>query len=239
MRNKTFGRNLLMGLVLVLIAGCATKHSSGEVQVQPARRPGGPVVQSNQANRWSAEWTSLFDGKTLHNWQTTDFAGGIEARVEKGAIQIESGAELSGITWTNGSLPKTDYEISLDAMKTQGNDFFCGLTFPVGDSFCSLILGGWGGGVVGLSSIDGMDASENETTKSLYFTADKWYRVRVRVTDQKIQSWLDDELIIDVPRENRDFSLRFGEIIKSKPLGIATYETSAALKNIQLHLVKP
>lgn len=239
MRNKTLGRNLLMGLVLAFVTGCATKHSSGEVDVRPAPRPGGPVVQSSQTNRWSTDWTPLFDGKSLRNWQTTDFAGGIEAKVEKGAIQIESGAEMSGITWTNGSLPKTDYEISLEAMKTQGNDFFCALTFPVGNSFCSLILGGWGGGVVGLSSIDGMDASENETTKSLYFTPDKWYHVRVRVTDKKIESWLDDELIIDVPCENRDFALRFGEIFKSKPLGVATYETSSALKNIQLRLVKP
>lgn len=227
-----------MGLVLVAIAGCATKRSSGEVEVQPARTPAA-VVQSSRDNRWSTDWTPLFDGKTLHNWQTTDFAGGNEATVEKGAIQIESGAEMSGITWTNGSLPKTDYEISLDAMKTQGNDFFCGLTFPVQKSFCSLILGGWGGGVVGLSSIDGMDASENETTKSFYFEPNKWYHVRVRVTDNKIQTWLDDKMIIDLPLENRTISLRFGEIFKSKPLGVATYETSAALKNIQLRLVKP
>lgn len=227
-----------MGLALVLIAGCATKHSSGEVEVKPARTPAA-VAQSSQTNRWSTDWTPLFDGKTLHNWQTTDFAGGNEAKVEKGVIQIESGAEMSGITWTNGSLPKTDYEISLDAMKTQGTDFFCGLTFPVQNSFCSLILGGWGGGVTGISSIDGMDASENETTKSLYFEPNKWYHVRVSVTDTKIETWLDDKLIIDLPLENRTISLRFGEIFKSKPLGVATYETSSALKNIQLRLVNP
>ena len=229
-----------MGVVLVVIAGCMTKRSSGEVEVQPAKRPGGPVMQSNLTNRWSTDWTTLFDGKTLHNWTTTDFAGGNEAKVEKEwAIQIESGAELSGITWTNGSLPKNDYEISLDAMKTQGSDFFCGLTFPVKDSFCSLILGGWGGSVVGLSSIDGLDASENETTKSLYFAPDKWCHVRVRVTDKKIQAWLDDEIIINVDTEGHQITLRFGEIYKSKPLGVATYITSAALKNIQLRLVKP
>lgn len=186
------------GLALALVAGCASKRSTGEVDVPPARRPGGVIVQSERTNRWSTDTTALFDGKTLQNWATTDFAGGIEAKVDKGAIQIEAGAELSGITWTNGSLPKSNYEIELDAMKVQGSDFFCALTFPVKNSFCSLILGGWGGGVVGLSSIDGMDASENETTKSLYFAPDKWYHVRVRVTDKKIQTWLDGASIIDV-----------------------------------------
>ena len=48
-----------------------------------------------------------------------------------------------------------------------------------------------------------MDASENETTKSLYFAPDKWYHVRVRVTDGKIEIWLDRDLIINVPLENR------------------------------------
>ncbi|MGZ5517779.1 MAG: 3-keto-disaccharide hydrolase [Limisphaerales bacterium] len=239
MINKMFGHILLIGLVLGCGTGCATKGSSGEVEVRPAPRPSGEVVQSARTNSWSTDWKPLFDGKSMRNWATTDFAGGIAAKVEKGAIQIEAGAELSGITWTNGSLPKTNYELALDAMKVQGSDFFCGLTFPVRNSFCSLILGGWGGSVVGLSSIDGMDASENETTKSLYFAPDKWCHVRVRVTDKKIETWLDNDLIIDVPIENREVAMRFGEIYKSKPLGIATYTTSSAVKNIQLRLVNP
>jgi hypothetical protein len=230
---------LLTGLALAALAGCATKRSTGEVDVTPAPRPGGEIVQSNSTNRWTTEPTALFDGKTLHNWATTDFAGGLEAKVDKGAIQIEGGAELSGITWTNGSLPKSNYEIELDAMKVQGSDFFCGLTFPVKNSFCSLILGGWGGAVVGLSSIDGLDASENETTKSLYFKPDKWYHIRLRVTDKKIETWLDGDLIINVSIEGRQIAMRFGEIYRSKPLGIATYTTSSAIKNIQLRLVKP
>jgi hypothetical protein len=235
MINKIFA----LGLLVSLMAGCAGPRTTGEVFVKPAARPGQQITQASRTNQWTTEWTPLFDGKTLKNWATTDFAGGTEAKVEKEAIQITAGAELSGITWTNGSLPKSNYEISLDAMKTMGNDFFCGLTFPVKNSYCSLILGGWGGSVVGLSSIDGMDASENETTKSLYLVNDRWYHLRLRVTDAKIQTWLDDDLIIDVPLENRQIALRLGEIYRSKPLGIATWQTSAAYKNIQLHLVNP
>ncbi|HZM03704.1 MAG TPA: hypothetical protein VFC44_11895, partial [Candidatus Saccharimonadales bacterium] len=92
-------------------------------------------------NHWSAAWTPLFDGQTLTQWGVTDFIAHGKVAVEAGQIKIHAGEELSGITWTNGPLPKTDYEISLQAIKLEGGDFFCGLTFPVADSFCSLIVG--------------------------------------------------------------------------------------------------
>ena len=49
----------------------------------------------------------------------------------------------------------------------------------MGNSFCSFVVGGWGGGVVGLSSVDGSDASENETSRSKEFKRGQWYRVQV------------------------------------------------------------
>src|SRR5918999_5730658 len=111
-------------------------------------------------------WEPLFDGKTLTNWQSTKFIGEGPVKVENGQIILESGNDLTGITWTGPKLPTTNYEIALEAMRVEGSDFFAGVTFPVADSFCSLILGGWGGQVIGLSSIGGMDASENETSQS-------------------------------------------------------------------------
>src|SRR5690606_25452467 len=109
----------------------------------------------------------LFDGKTLAGWKVTDFAGHGEVHVKDGVLRIEMGAGLGGVTYTN-PVPKLDYEVTLQARKIAGGDFFCGLTVPVRDSHCTLIVGGWGGGLVGISSIDGMDASENETMKVLY-----------------------------------------------------------------------
>ena len=38
------------------------------------------------------------------------------------------------------------------------------------------------GGVVGLSSIGGFDASENETTQFVEFKNGQWYKIRLRVT---------------------------------------------------------
>lgn len=187
------------------------------------------------------KWVALFDGTTLAGWMQSDFEGGGAVKVEKpfrgggGAIVIAAGETLSGFTWMKGGeLPRENYEITLEAMKLTGSDFFCGLTFPVGKSACSLIVGGWGGMVVGLSSIDHVDASENETTQGREFKDGRWYRVRVRVSGDKIEAWIDDEQLVDVEIGGRKISLRGGDIQKSLPLGVATYMTSAAVQDIRL-----
>ena len=180
-------------------------------------------------------WKSLFDGKTLSGWKKTAFGGEGEVEVKDGRIVIATGNPMSGITYT-GEFPKSGYEISLDAMRVGGSDFFCGLTFPVGENPCSFIVGGWGGGVVGLSSIDGSDASENETTKYQEFESNRWYKVRVRVTPEKIETWLDNKQMVNLPLKDRRISIRL-EVELSRPLGIATYNTKAALRDIKVRRI--
>jgi len=183
------------------------------------------------------EWVSLFDGKTLKGWKITDFGGQGEVYVKDGAIYLEMGADLTGITWT-GSVPRVDYEIELEAKRVDGTDFFCGLTFPVRDSCASLIVGGWGGSIVGISCLDGMDASENETTQFMEFEQNRWYKIKVRVTKSKIQAWIDDNKIIDTSIVGRNVDVRI-EVELSKPLGIASWQTTAALRNIRIRRLPP
>jgi 3-keto-disaccharide hydrolase len=175
---------------------------------------------------------SLFDGKTLAGWKKTAFGGEGDVDVKDGRIVLHAGNPMTGITWT-GEFPKTGYEISLQAMRATGSDFFCGLTFPVGDSPCSFIVGGWGGGVVGLSSLDGSDASENETTKYQEFENGRWYTIRVKVTPDKIEAWIDEKQMVDVETKDRRISIRL-EVELSRPLGIASYTTTAELRDIKL-----
>lgn len=178
------------------------------------------------------DWKPLFDGKTLTGWRITDFAGRGDVYVEDGCIVIEmSGGLLSGINGPT-NLFKTNYELVLDAMRVEGNDFFCGLTIPVGESCCTFVVGGWGGGVVGISSIDGMDASMNETTHFLHFENGRWYRIHVKVTPTRLQAWVGTFQIADVDLTKHKLSLRPGEIELSAPFGIATYITKAKIRNI-------
>jgi sugar phosphate isomerase/epimerase len=178
----------------------------------------------------------LFDGKTLKNWKVTDFAGHGDVSVEKGTIVMEAGNDLTGVNFT-GDLPRMSYEVELEAMKLVGDDFFCGLTFPVGKACCTLIVGGWGGGVVGISSLDSMDASENETTQAMKFDKNRWYRIKTRVTEHRLEAWIDNEQVINVDTEGKTIGMRPGEIEESQPFGIASFRTRAALRNIQLRLL--
>jgi hypothetical protein len=181
-------------------------------------------------------WQPLFDGKTLSGWKSANFGGEGKVHVRNGQIILETGVMLTGVTSTRTDLPRTNYEISLEAMKLSGTDFFCGLTFPVAADSCSLIVGGWGGGVVGLSSIDGEDASENETSQGMDFATRRWYRIRVRVSSEKIQAWIDDKNVVDLPIKDRQISIR-PEVELSRPLGIAAWITEAALRDIKIRRI--
>jgi hypothetical protein len=182
------------------------------------------------------DWNLLFNGRDLAPWHVTQFAGGGEVKVENGLLVLGMGGPFTGIGLSNPPVTM-NYEIALEAMRVGGWDFFCALTFPVDTNHCSLIVGGWGGGVVGISSIDGYDASENETTKFLEFDRGRWYRIRVRVTEKKLEAWLDDRKVINVQTEDRRISVRGGDIEQCLPLGIASYSTTAALRGLRWRAV--
>jgi len=182
----------------------------------------------------ATQWMSLFDGKTLAGWKNSEFGGDGEIAVEDGAIDLGMGAVLTGVTY-NGDheLPKLDYEIRLQAKRINGNDFFCGLTVPYKDSHISLIIGGWGGGLVGLSSLNNHDASENETSSYRAFQNGQWYRIRLRVQEERIEAWIDEEQVVKCQVRNRTVSTR-PEVDLSKPLGLSAFQTRAALRDIEL-----
>jgi hypothetical protein len=235
-------------LVLTLLAGCASKPVHPKQTVVSASTNTSETVRPSEEEALRAAaarpstppegegWQRLFDGRTLTGWRETAFAGRGELLCTNGLIVLQMGDPLTGINWTN-DFPKMDYEVALDAIRVSGSDFFCGLTVPISNSFCSLIVGGWGGSLIGISSLDGMDASENETTKFKNLEQDRWYRVRLRVTEGRIEGWLDEEKLIDVVTTERRISLRPGDIEYSKPFGLASFQTTAAFRNIQMRRI--
>ncbi len=179
-----------------------------------------------------AGWTDLFDGKSLEGWRQSGYGGEPEATVADGTLTIPMADRLSGVTYT-GDVPKTNYEVEVEARRVAGTDFFVGLTFPVGDSHASLILGGWGGSVCGISSLDGEDANDNATRKVMKFKKGQWYTARVRVEPDRIQVWLDGEPLIDADIKGKRVDIRL-EVGPSRPLGLATFATTAEVKRVRL-----
>jgi hypothetical protein len=217
--NSKAAQHSIASLLVVtsMLAGCSSLFQ--------------PTDKLRSMDRQSGRF-SLFDGKTLGQWKITEFGGQGNVYIKDGSIFLEMGNDMTGITWT-GPLVRINYEISLEAMRVAGSDFFCGLTFLIGEKPCSLILGGWGGSICGLSNIDHYDAANNETTRVVYFEDDRWYRVRLRVTTDKIKAWLDDKPLIDIVTTNRQISIR-PEVDLSQPLGISTWRTTGAIRNIYL-----
>ena len=250
--NSAFFRWLIpVPLLLILLAGCnsspvkpsnSTQASRPTTAPAPAKPQGTPKETLQQAAAKPSaplegdDWHPMFDGKTLTGWRETEFAGRGEVQCESGLMVLNMGDPFTGINWTN-DFPKMNFEVALDAMRMAGSDFFCGLTVPAGDSFCSLIVGGWGGSLLGISSLDHMDASENETTRFVNFETGRWYRIRLRVTTRRIEAWIDQEKMVNVDISDKSISLRPGEIELSKPFGIAAWQTTSALRQIKMRRV--
>lgn len=225
----------------VMSAGCYRKGQTPVFQKpqaaaakqEDADAGGGEPAAASPKAADESEWISLFDGETLGNWQSTRFGGEGDVTIDEGTIVLDEGNDMTGVTWKGEPLVRMNYEIELEAKRVAGLDFFCGLTFPVGTDPCSLIVGGWGGGMTGLSSLDDKDASENETSQWINYDKNRWYLIRLRVTEAKIEAWLDDKQIVDVKTAERKIGIRT-EVELSKPLGIATWRTKGALRKIRL-----
>lgn len=176
---------------------------------------------------------ALFDGETLNHWKRSNFGGEGEVEVVDGAIIMQRGSEITGIHWAGDPLPNINYEVSLQAERIDGSDFFCGIVFPVRDEFCSFVAGAWGGSAIGLSSVDGMYAVENETGTYATFEDKKWYKFRLRVSEHAITAWIDGKQYVYLKTKGRKLSLH-PAMDSAKPFGIACFATVAGLKDIQL-----
>ncbi|MDZ4802418.1 MAG: DUF1080 domain-containing protein [Bryobacteraceae bacterium] len=175
-------------------------------------------------------WIPMFDGTSLKGWQVTPFDGRGPVDVKDGAIRLGNG-RTTGITWS-GDFPKSGYEIRYEAARLEGKDFFASIVFPVKEAYCSWISGGWDGTVVGLSNLEGNDASENDTSTTREFEQGRWYAFRLLVTDSRIQGWIDDTVTIDIEHTGRKVELRFDDMDLCKPLGFASYRTTGGVRNI-------
>ncbi|MBX3418956.1 MAG: DUF1080 domain-containing protein [Pirellulaceae bacterium] len=233
MKIKSIGILLGRSLAVVFTISAAMMSSENVANAQEHERPAQSTNQQQALVQDNENERVLFSGDSLANWKSTLFGGDGEIRIENEAIVLGIGDPLTGVTYKGKDLPVNNYEVSLEARRVKGHDFFCCLTFPVDESHCSLVVGGWAGTIVGLSCLDGQDASDNETTREMSFANETWFRIRVRVTPGKIAAWIDDEQIVDADVSNKELSVR-NEVRLSRPLGVCNFRTEAEIRNIRL-----
>ncbi|NQT86697.1 DUF1080 domain-containing protein [bacterium] len=212
-------------LLAVLLSGCAPKSHDGGATGGATAKPAAPA---------SVTWTSLFDGRALGDWAVVkknafDVHGHVE--VKDGSIVMKTGIPYTGIVRA-ANFPKSNYEIEIEGTRLTGVEIFLGLTFPVGDAHVTLVCGGWGDSVVGLSNIDDLNANDNEYVVIRGFDNNKWVKARVRVTDEKVLVWIDEKKIIEVPVKKHKFTV-YPDLLDIRPLGFFTWETEGAVRNIR------
>ncbi len=182
----------------------------------------------------AGEWRSLFDGKTLAGWSVLP---GVDPRwvgVGKGMIGFyEHG--VAGIV-RDGAFPTDDYEVVVEVQPVRGGDQFCEMVFPVGASHCYLGVGAWAwaGGKIALDSVDGRTGNQNVTTRPFPVEQNRWYEVRLQVTPSAVAVWVDGIEQIRLPREGHTLACSPGLLAALKPLGIYTWRTQVAFRNIRL-----
>jgi hypothetical protein len=168
-----------------------------------------------------AAWQSLFDGRDLGHWVATGFGGEGEVAVRDGRLHCGQG-----------------YELELTARRELGADFFCGLTFPVGADHLTLVLGGWGGSLCGLSNLDGLDASRNATRTLRHFATGQDHRVAVRVRTDRIEVHVADALLFAIDPRRHRLALR-PEVELCRPLGLCCYNTAASFAGVRWRPLAP
>lgn len=159
------------------------------------------------------------------------FGGDGAIRATSSELVLEPGGPLTGGTFAV-ELPRDGYEVEFRAARLLGIDFFCGLTFPTRRGEITLVLGGWGGTVCGLSSLDGEDASSNETRTLRHFENGVDHAVRVRVDGDDVRAFVDGEPFLRADLEGHEVGVRT-EVEPCRPFGFCCYLTTARIADLR------
>lgn len=244
MINKAFVGLSLLCLPLLLacqqqppkpVAKTDSQTKQATVEAKQTARAAADV--NPKVQKADPKWQSLMTDDKLDDWEAIVFGGEGDFEIQESAegniFSLTPGDPFTGFVSSHEDLPTSNYEVTLHARKTDGIDFFCGLTFPVADSHATLIVGGWAGSTVGISCIDDLDASRNDTQVLRDFKKDQWYQIRVRVLAERIECWIDDERLIDADILGKKIAVR-GDTNLCRPFGVCSFQTDAEIKGFKI-----
>jgi len=223
------GKHVIPIIILLGVIGIVAWYSRSQgLREQPVVADF-PIIQDVPEG-----WESLFDGKTLTGWEIVRYGGEGEPYAKDGVLVLPraDAGFMTGVCWVGDSLPANNYSLYYEARRVEGVDIFAGLSFPYGDTYASLVIGGWGGVVNGLSSINGYDASENETTRIFSVGDHEWVQVQLHVTTDSIRAFVGDEQIVDLATAGKRIHLRSG--LSDTGLTLWTYLSTGEIRNLRI-----
>lgn len=182
----------------------------------------GAASSSELSEPTEAKPVALFRNDSLDGWKLTDFFRPGEVQVLDGVVTLGKGNPMTGVTIDRKDAFFKNFELTYEARRVEGDDFFAAATFPVDGGHLTFVNGGWSGNVTGLSSIDGADASENETGTRVEFDNGRWYRFVIFVKGRKVTVHVDGKQVVDFDGTDRSLRTRV-ESRPCEPLGFASF----------------
>lgn len=184
------------------------------------------------------KWSLLESGQTTA-WQQAGIPDEGVISIKDSELTLPTGQPMTGAkfaNWASAGMPDTNYTISYEAMRLDGRDIFGMCTFPVGShqSHATFVIGGWGGTVTGISSIEFLDASENQTRAEQVFENNRWYRVRIEVRPDDLRVWINDRPVVNASIKGKKVTLRHGDIDRCIPFGFATWNTTGKVRRVEV-----
>ncbi len=249
-RMKNYCRILLLGTIGLVTPACAQEAA-------PAPKPETVKTEAVKPEEgWTvSDWSEWKQQDTGPEAKVKVVAELAETKPKEGRAPLVLGEEAkkAGVLLLGRGEPFAivkyigkqpllvdQYEISWQAMRVDGNDFFASLTFPVGSAqkCATFVTGGWGGWTTGVSSLQHQFANENETTGSMEFQSGRWYEFTLQVNTQCLRALIDGKEQFKVGLKGKSIDMHPSEITKSMPLGFSSYSTRGAIRNVKIRPLK-
>ncbi len=224
------GRSVLGCVILVALGAAAFGQSSQSKEVSYTIDPGQVlngidekvyghffehIYHSANGGLWGElVWNRSFEENTAGRWSVEDGQ----------LVQSGSGTDLRLVF---GDRAWTDYEYTLEAMKTGGAEGFLILFRAASDqAYYWYNLGGWGNLRHQLEKgVGGGRRTVGRAVEGKIETG-RWYTIRVRCEGNRYQVWLDSQQVLDYTDE-RSAHL-------SGHVGISTWSTQARFRNFKV-----
>ncbi len=216
-------------LFLLLIGSCQSNNDLAEarISIDPNK-----VIGSIDENVYGHFYEHIYHsangglwGDMIWNRSFEEYPSGGKWSIKK---EILTQTNLhTDIKMVFGNNEWTDYEINLEANKTDGYEAFLILVRAVDEeNFYWFNIGGWGNTRYSLEK----EIDNNRTVVSEYVDGtiekNRWYKIKIRCEGNNIKGWIDGELVLE-------YTDNSNPLLKGA-VGVGSWSTEVNYRNIKV-----